>query len=164
MIDEVDRSLREWITTVLGETPVSLLPPSPQDRQNTAPVEGVGLYLLDLQEGPAARERRNQPLQLKVRYLITVSAAEPEEAHRRLGELAFAALASPEFEVELGVPTALWPAFGVPPRPAFLLRVAVRRERPERPVPLVTEPLVVEAAPVAAGQAPRRRPPAAKPP
>jgi hypothetical protein len=143
MIDEVDRSLREWIGTVLGDSPVSLTPPAAEEK------DGVTLYLLDLLEGPAPRERRSQPLQLKVRYLITVAADPPEEAHRRLGELAFAALESPDFEVELGaLPVSLWQAFGVPPRPAFLLRVPVRRERPARKVPLVLEPIVIQAAPM----------------
>lgn len=143
MIDEVDRSLREWIGTVLGETPVSLAPPASEEKA------GVKLYLLDLLEGPAARERRSQPLQLKLRYLVTVAAEEPEEAHRRLGELAFAALESADFEVELGaLPDSLWRAFGVMPRPAFLLRVPLRRERPARPVRRVLEPLVVHTAPL----------------
>lgn len=143
MIDEMDRSLREWIGTVLGETPVSLGPPAGEKE------DGVKLYLLDLLEGPAPRERRSQPLQLKLRYLVTATAEEPEEAHRRLGELAFAALESPDFEVELGaLPASLWQAFGVAPRPAFLLRVPVRRERPARKVPLVLEPIVIQAAPM----------------
>jgi hypothetical protein len=143
MIDEVDRSLREWIATVLGDIPISLSPPEGEEK------DGVKLYLLDLLEGPAPRERRNQALQLKARYLITVAADAPEEAHRRLGELAFAALESPDFEVELGaLPTSLWQAFGVKPRPAFFLRVPVRRERPARKVPLVLEPLVIQAQPM----------------
>ena len=143
MIDEVDRRLREWAATVVGEVPVSLAPPS-REREGEA---GVGLYLFDLAESPSPRTSGPQPLQFLLRYLVTASSPEPEEAHRLLGELLFAALETPEMEVEVGaVPVALWQAFGAAPRPAFTLRMPMLKERRKRPVRRVLEPLVVEAS------------------
>ncbi|HZH77837.1 MAG TPA: hypothetical protein VEY88_17555, partial [Archangium sp.] len=44
----------------------------------------------------------------------------PERAHHVLGQLVFAAMEEPEFEVDLApLPVALWSALGVPPRPAL---------------------------------------------
>jgi hypothetical protein len=45
------------------------------------------------------------------------------------------------------VPVVLWSALGVPPRPAFRLRVPLERERPMPAVPRVKEPLVIRTVP-----------------
>lgn len=143
MIDEVDRRLQDWTATVVGKIPVSLAPPGRQGEEAPA----VGLYLLEFAESPSPRTSGPQPLQVLLRYLVTASSPRPEEAHRMLGELLFAALETPELEVELGlVPLALWQAFGVAPRPAFTVRVPLLKERKTRPVRRVAEPLIVEAS------------------
>jgi hypothetical protein len=143
MIDEVDQRLKAWVGHVIGETPISLAVPA------RGPLErGVSLYLLELGPLPPARTGRRVPLQFSVTYLITVAAETPEQAHRQLSELVFAALEAPEFEVELTpVPLELWAALGVPPQPCFRLRVPVRREQAEPRIPRVRVPLVIQAGP-----------------
>jgi hypothetical protein len=146
MFDHSDGQLEEWARGVLGgEVAIALEPPGP-----AAPQHVVSLYLLELAPEPPARNTTRAPLQIAARYLVTTYAPAPGEAHRLLGELAFAALEQPGFEVDLAsLPTELWAAFGVPPRPAFVVRVMVRRPRPEPAVPRVRMPLIMQAQPMA---------------
>ncbi|MDY7227267.1 carboxypeptidase-like regulatory domain-containing protein [Hyalangium rubrum] len=142
MIDQVDQRLKAWVGRVVGDMPVSLATP---DRSSLE--EGVSLYLLELGALPPARTGRRVPLQFSVCYLITVGAQTPERAHHLLGELVFSALEIADFEVELSpVPLELWATLGVPPRPAFRVRVPVRRERAEPNVQRVRFPLVLRSA------------------
>jgi hypothetical protein len=143
MIEEVDQRLKAWAGEVSDELPVSFLAPERSARQ-----QGVSLYLLELSSAPPARSMRRVPLQFSVCYLVTVSAESPERAHHLLGELVFSALETPEFEVDLSaIPLELWTALGVPPQPAFRLRLPVRRERPEPNVRRVSFPLVTQMIP-----------------
>lgn len=140
MIQHVDQRLKDWIKTVLDSAEVSLAAPS-----DAATGRGIGLYLMELADTPPARGTRRPPLQLALHYLVTAWAETPEEAHRLLGELAFAAMDSAEYEVKLDpLPVAVWTALGVAPRPSFVLKVPVQKERVEKPAPLVRVPLAVQ--------------------
>ncbi len=139
MIDQVDRHLKEWVQQTL-DVSVSLVPPAdvPSDR-------GVNLYLLELADKPPLRGTKRPPLQVSLRYLVTTWSDDVEEAHRWLGELLFGAMENSEFEVELdAIPATTWAAFGVTPRPSFILRVPLRLERPEPDTKLVRFPLVLQ--------------------
>jgi hypothetical protein len=145
MIDQVDQRLKDWVSGVLGATEVSLAAPSQAESG-----QGVGLYLMELVQTPAPRSVRRPPLQISLRYLVTAWAEEYEKAHRMLGVLMFAAMENSEFEVEQDpVPVSLWVALSVRPRPSFVLRLPLRRERPEPHVPLVRLPLVIKGSPMA---------------
>jgi|SRR5947209_1762858 len=140
MIDQVDRRLEDWIESALDQVEVSLAPPG----ENTTG-RCVSLYLLELSSNPLPRGARRPPLQMMLRYLVTTRADKPEEAHRMLGELVIAAIENPEFEVELeSLPVTVWSAFGIAPRPSFVLRVPFRHERPERLAPRVKHPVVIK--------------------
>lgn len=130
MIDGIDNALQAWIAAVLGDVEVSLEAPG------VCPQEAcIGLYLLELQQAPPAERGRSQCFSLTLRYLVTSWDAVPLTAHRRLGELAAAVAAHPEYQLDLvPLPAAVWAAFGTGPRPAFTLAA-----------PLVWEP----AAPAA---------------
>src|SRR5262245_33018843 len=142
MIDRVDQRLKDWIGTVLEATEVVLSPPG-----SAATAQGVSLYLLELRQTPPARGTRRPPLQITLRYLVTVWADRPEQAHHLLGKLVFAALANPEFDVDPDpLPVATWQAFGLVPRPALVLGVPLRHERPEPAAPLVRVPPVFQHA------------------
>ncbi len=144
MIDQVDQALASWVQKTLKDLDVSIAPPQAAEKG-----EGVGLFLLETIPTPPARVGRRPPLQITIRYLVTTWAESPYEAHRMLGELLFAALSNENYEVESeSPPINLWTALGVPPRPSFLLRVPLRRVRPEPTVPLVRSPLVIKAAPL----------------
>jgi hypothetical protein len=148
LIAETDDRLAGWVQTTVGAVEVWLGAPRPE-----AGGSGVSLYLMELVPAPAPQGGRRPPLQFSARYLVTTWAADAHEAHRLLEELLFAAMDATDLEVDLEpLPGAAWAAFGVAPRPSFLVRVPMRRERPERPVKLVRVPPVVETVPVAALQ------------
>jgi len=144
VIDQVDRLLEEWAAKVVPGAEIELGPPG-------APREGssVGIYLFDLLPLEPASDSRRLPLQMSLRYLVTTGAGSPEEAHRMLGELAFAAMEDSRFEVELTpLPAQAWNAFGVAPQPSFMLRSPLRLERPEPKVGIIRKPIDVHKVPM----------------
>ncbi len=144
MIEDVEGRLKAWVAGVLGDVTMSLEAPG-----NAATGRGVSLYLLDLAARPPVPGTGRAPLQLTLRYLVTSWADDPTEAHLLLEQLAFAAMDSPDFEVELQPPAPeAWLALGARPRPAFYLRVPLRQPRPEPAVKRVLQPIAVRTAPL----------------
>ncbi len=115
-----------------------------------APQATVSVYLMEVLTTPAMRRVRDpEPLRLAARYLVTSWASEPEEAHRILGRLIFAAMTTPQNDVEVNaVPHSLWQAFGQPVRPSFVLRVPLVQERLVKPAPKVRKPIVLRHSPM----------------
>lgn len=140
MADLLDDRLKRWIGGIVNGVTVSLGPPEAQPSGR-----GVGLYLLELLQTSSISTTKPPPLQLTLRYLVTTWSEQPEDAHEVLTCLFFAAMESKEFEVERTPPSIeIWRAFGVPPRPAFLLRAPLLQERPRTPAKLVRQPVRVE--------------------
>ncbi|MEZ4870569.1 MAG: hypothetical protein R3C14_55075 [Caldilineaceae bacterium] len=139
MIDQIDDRLAAWVEETLGGiTPTHTEPTADNGKGEL----GVNLYLLELVNEPLRHHTQRPYLQPALRYLVTTSAGEPRNAHRLLGELLFAALENADFEVELEPASAqLWSAFHLPPRPSFIVRIPLPRERTA-----VTAPLVRQAA------------------
>lgn len=146
MIDQADQRLLTWFRAVLQDSEdIALGPPG-----RLVNGRGVHLYLLGLAPFPSVRTNQRPPLQLKLRYLITTYAENEQEAHRLLGNLVFAAMDEPNFEVELdSLENGIWAAFEVIPQPYFILKIPLRRERPELPAHLVRQPPVVRTVPIA---------------
>ncbi len=128
MIEGIDQELLAWARQVLPSV----------DLQLTAPAESAGnscvyLYLMGLRPAPPSQHIRRAPLTVTLNYLVTSAAGDPEEAHRLLGELLFAAMSHERFEVDLEtLSLQSWHAFGVAPRPAFVLRTPLQLERPQQ--------------------------------
>lgn len=145
MIDQIDEELLQWIKNTLGEevTPTLSVP------TNSGSLS-VNLYLLEVVDDPLGRSGSRPPFQPALRYLVTTNADNPKEAHRLLSDLLYAALQSPEYEVELEpIPGNLWTAFQIAPRPAFILRASLPYERQGQPVKLVRQPEpTMDSAPV----------------
>lgn len=141
MIADADDRLLAWAGATVSQAAVSLEPPA-----DHADGQGVSLYLLELVAAPSMRGGEGRtPLQLALRYLVTTWAADARAAHELLGQLVAAAMERHDFDAELTPPaTELWSALGVRPRPAFLLRVPVRQERPEPERRPVRQPLRVQ--------------------
>jgi len=146
MIEQVDQRLSEWIGSVLtGGIEVSLEPPTGAGNKKI-----VGLYLKDILPFAHLRNSRRPPLQVMLRYLITARAKNQAAAHNLLGQLLFAAMEHPEFEVDLEpLPAEMWTAFATAPMPSFMLRVPLRLERSEEPVRLIRSPIEVQQSPLA---------------
>ncbi len=147
MIDQVDRELKAWVSNAgsIEETKVTLSPPGADQGL-------VSLYLIQVARVMTPNESpRNSPPPsiIMLHYLVSVQDDDLLRAHRLLGDLMFAALEEPDFEVNLDpFPLAAWTAFQHIPQPAFVLKVPLRRERPEREVKLVTKPLDLRAVQV----------------
>lgn len=135
MIDLIDKKLNEWVGTVVQGVQPSFSPPT--DADDTL---AISLYLLELVDDPRRHNTGRPKLQPSLRYLVTTRAGEPQDAHRLLGVLFYAALDHPEYEVELEpVDTQLWSAFGIAPRPAFILRLPLPHEWKLPELPLVSQ-------------------------
>ena len=144
MAEDFDERLTAWITGQIPGIPVSLATP-----QAKPSGRGIGMYLLELLHSPLPSTMRRAPLQLILRYLVTSWSEDPEEAHKMLVQLAFAAMENTTFQLEMEtVPVGVWTAFGIPPQPSFVLRVPVQKERPEPDTALVLEPMRVQASPM----------------
>ena len=141
MFDKVDKEIEAWVREAIPDAAVAIGPPQVREDKAT-----VGLYLLDAIP-EAARMPAPQPLQIYLRYLVTTSGPDAIEAPGRLGELMFAAMNHANWEVEKGGnDPGLWTALGIPPQPAFRLRVPVRFARTTRKAPLVHSPLEIQGA------------------
>lgn len=148
MIDERDTLLKAWVEGVVGKVQVT------HDMVGVdADGTGVSLYLLtvspDATVMPVPRiPRERPPVRILLRYLVTTWAKTPPEAHRLLGQLLLQAMDHPEFVIESEtLPLEGWEAFGIPPRPSFLLRTPLQVERRVDLAKPVLYPLVVEHVP-----------------
>ncbi|PKM44797.1 MAG: carboxypeptidase regulatory-like domain-containing protein [Gammaproteobacteria bacterium HGW-Gammaproteobacteria-1] len=139
MIDEMDRQVTAWIASALDGVEVRLAAPAQMAQDKC-----IDLYLLDLLPAAPTAQGNAKLFQLSLRYLITAWAETPEESHRLLGELLFRAAEHPEYDVELApLSPSAWAALGSAPRPSFLLRVPLRRERKLPQAKLIREPMVL---------------------
>src|SRR5882757_9182840 len=137
MFDETDARLEAWTKSALEGVEVSLSPPSDSDGK-----KAVSLYLMDVLPTQPARGVRLPPVQVVLRYLITVQAGDPRDAHHLLGQLMIAAADESDFEMEKEpMPVEMWRSFGLSPRPALVLRVPFKYERKEKSVKMVRFPL-----------------------
>jgi hypothetical protein len=159
VIHQVDAALRKWCDAALkrlkpsADFAVFVGPP------NRAP-DGphVGLHLLDVRPGSPRLNTRQPIVEIVTRYAVTAyNADDATESHRILGELLLSILETPALP-DGGSPDALlkieadlvslqpadWLAFGVPPRPAFLIRVPIHRARALPDAPTVTEGIDVD--------------------
>jgi hypothetical protein len=125
MIDEIDRSLSEWAGSIVSGTDVLLGLP-----RDGAKGRAVSLHLMEIVSVPPSRREQPRPLEVGLRYLVTAWSEHPEEAHRLLGQLLFAAMEAGEFVVDLRpLEAGVWAALNVTPQPAFLLQVPLLKER-----------------------------------
>lgn len=143
MIDTVDKRLEAWATAVLGDSLFTLEPP-----QAGRDGRGASFYLLALAPAPPPRGNHRTPLQVSLHYLVTTWAESPKAAHALLGNLVFAAMEEPDFEVKAA--PEIWTGWSKAPQPAFILQVPLRKPRLEPTAPRVREPLVVQTAPLVA--------------
>jgi hypothetical protein len=145
MFDEIDNALEEWASSVLEKTPVTFALPS-----DTETAKGVNLYLIGVATSPQNRPVRGvPPIKAELHYLVTTWAKDVREMHRMLGELFFAAMESPRWEVERGAPSPdFWKNIGVPVRPGFILKAFAVKESPTKVAPMVTKQLEISNSPM----------------
>jgi hypothetical protein len=142
MFNELDKWLESWAKEVFADLEVSFgVPAAETDRLSLC------LYLLDVLPSPSGRGSRLPPLQMTLRYLVIPQGKVPAENHQLLGKLFISAMENAELEIEKEpLPVELWRAFGIVPRPAFILRVPFKHERTEKIAPPVRQPLQLKQA------------------
>ena len=153
MLAETDQKLAQWAESIIGkEAIVSLATPS---RAGHGDSSMVNLYLMEVIPQSVFRQmeldkiRRKHPLKVNCRYLINTRSKSPEKAHKLLGNLLFAALQEPSYEVERApLSFEAWRAFDIPPRPSFMLNVPVVHEFPEPDLPMVESGIGLDNAPM----------------
>jgi hypothetical protein len=139
MFDKTDERLESWLKSITQDLEVFFAVPTKDLKK-----QGVYIYLLDLLPNPSGRGVRRPPLQITLRYLIFPQSEDPKENHGILGNLLISAMESTEFEVEKNpILPEIWQAFGLPPQPAFILRVPFTLEREEKLAPPVRFPAVI---------------------
>jgi len=143
MIDAIDQQLKDWVNSTVAGTDVQLsIPPAKVDGPT------VSLYLYKMDSAVPSRRDGPRPIELTLYYLVTTRAKTMLEAHSLLGELLFAALESPDLDVDVRpIPNEAWLAFGIAPQPAFKLGMPLAKERPNQ-VPLIREPVEVQLSPI----------------
>ena len=140
MADRPDDRVKTWVASVVEGVDVTLDPPTAQHSG-----QGIGLYLLDLMQSSSISTVKPPPLQLTLRYLVTAWAEQSKMPINFSLRLFFAAMENTDFDVERNPPPVeLWRAFGVKPRPAFLLRSPLLLERPKNTAKLVRQPVKVQ--------------------
>lgn len=139
VIDEVDQQVTHWVEEVLPGVNVTLDGP--------AAAADVALHLFEITDLPTAHSEERRLLQVRLGYLVTTSGEDVALAHKRLGELLFAALTHPDYSVRFsGDLASFWSAAGVPPRAGFILTVPLRQPLEAAPAPPVQGPLRVQGA------------------
>jgi hypothetical protein len=158
LFKKVDDELEKWVAdTLQQQVGLNLMPTfDPPTKQSDR--LGVNLYLLELvYESRLARSNRPYP-QPALRYLVTTNGGDQKQAHELLGVLLWAGFnksriqtngqnpAEYVMEVDLApVGSDIWSAFGIEPRPSFILRVLVPHEWLDKPAPIVTQtPITIQ--------------------
>lgn len=136
----VRQRLHGLVQRALGEAALSHVSHAMPAAETTGSCR-VNLYFAEV--GPVTLQPQAQPAriqQFNARFLVTTWASDAVAAADDLTELLLTALAEPEVEVDLQpLPPAAWSAFGLAPRPSFMLAVPVRRVRAQQPAPPVRE-------------------------
>jgi len=144
-MEQTDQQLKAWCLGVLADVEVTFDAPA----ANAARERGsrVSLYLMALAPLPSTCGMAPAPYQLNLQYLVTVSDADIVRSHQLLAALAFDAMGNPDFELDLSaLPAATWAAFGVAPRPGFVIRRALRHARAATRTPVVERQPLIKAA------------------
>lgn len=106
----------------------------------------IGCYLIDLLPAPPTGEGRRPSFQVGLQYVVTAWNENVERKHQMLCELLSAAMAHPRFIVELGMLSAqIWSAFGLAPRPAFMIRLQLELSQKEAEGRRILQPMELRA-------------------
>lgn len=146
MIDEIETQIGTWISDTHNNVLVQTIAPGEIAKERC-----IGLYLLDLLPTTPSELGPSKLFQLSLRFLVTSWADTPEASHRLLGEVALSVAEHPVYDLELvPLPAQSWSAFGVAPRPSFMLRAPLQQERSQPVVKLVREPIIIRESPLVA--------------
>lgn|GEM_PF-3440870 len=138
-IAEATRRLRDWLSALVPDVPVSLTLPHTDD-----PDDAITLYLSQITPETPQRTTRPPLLLLRLRYLLWVTLRDVEQAHHWLDRILFRAMNETDMEVsDAGLTAADWQAYGLAPRPCIAISLRIQRVQ-VTPQPIVTQPPVMD--------------------
>ena len=141
---DVEERLADWVRGALGKEKAELAWGLPLASAKSAT---VSLTLLEIVPTPLPRTAEKPPLKLTLRYLLTLQAPDPQDAHRLLAGLVFSAMEQTEWTLEPGsLPASTWQELGAPLQPSIVLNVPLLQERPAPHVGRVRVPMVLRTA------------------
>ncbi len=130
-VDEVTRSLADWVAGIVPEVPVVILAAATDATLH----EGILVRLHRLVPLPASCVA-GAPPGLSLHYFVEVRLQDPLAAHRALGDIAFAALSHPDWRAEAAE------------YPTLALAATLTRPHEVQRAPLVRQPLRLRSVPV----------------
>jgi hypothetical protein len=131
MLQPLLADLERWVKSVAPTASWTLDLPLAKDITS---VGSASTFLLEMMPASLPSTGRKPPLRWMLRFLVTGWASDPLAAHALLTELAFSAAARTGWQVEQEpVSLSVWAAFGVAPRPSFLVRVPLELVQEEGP-------------------------------
>jgi hypothetical protein len=110
---------------------------------------GVSIHLAGLAPRIVPHHPLRKSAVLALDYLIAARQSDPLEAHRAVGELAFAALDHDEYQLVGDASVAeISQRLGMAPAPGIVIRVELRREAVRPSAPLVRHPPLTRLEPL----------------
>jgi hypothetical protein len=129
VFEEVDAKVAAFLAAHADGAKVELRPP----RADVGAEAAIHAHLMELDAPVRFGAAAPAPVEVLLRYLVTVHDPDVGKGHARLGNLVAAALAQDELQAVLRpLPPEAWLALGVTPQPSLLLEAVARRSRPAR--------------------------------
>ncbi len=140
-ISAVNQNLASWVDSTIPNLELTFQAPGDRDGN-----DGVSLYLMEFLPAvvttAAAKKRAHQ---FQLRYLVSSWGDDAGQAQQNLSTLIFSAMENPDFQIDLEpISSQLWLAFGITPRPAFLLQLPLTLKRKEYLAPIIRYPLEIQ--------------------
>lgn len=130
MLAPMIAGLQGWIQAAAPDATWMLEMPADKTPVTTI---SASTYLLEMMPAPVASTGRRPPLRWTLRFLVTCRAPDEGDAHALLIELALSAAAQTDWQIEQEpVPVQVWTAFGMAPRPSFVVRMPLEIVQDER--------------------------------
>jgi len=131
MLQPLLTGLQGWVKTIAPAAAWTLNMPLAKE---VVTGTSVSTYLLDMTPAAVASTGRRPPLRWMMRFLVTCWATDSLVAHALLTELAFAAGAQTSWQIEQEpVSLSVWAAFGIAPRPSFMVKMPLEMVQEEGP-------------------------------
>ena len=142
-MESFSQFLENWVAGVVGKK-VTLT----NDFVPVTDKPQIIIFLREFTSAPPSHQYTNKHLELGVRYLICADGKQSlPEGNALLQSLIFAAMEHKALNVDLSPPPSeFWLSLGIKARPCFNIIAKEIKERTIEKIPVVTEPVIVNAA------------------
>ena len=142
-MESFSQFLEKWVAEVVGKK-VTVT----DDFVPVTDKPQIIIFLREFTSAAPSHQYINRHLELGVHYLICADGKQsPSESNALLQSLIFAAMEHREINVDLSPPPPeFWLSLGIKARPCFNVIAKEIKERTIEKIPVVTEPVIVNAA------------------